>query len=35
MALCVIGYYAAVQFVWLTSAAHAHYWVPYRAYTPV
>ena len=35
MALGVIGYYAAVQFVWLTSAAHAHYWVPYHAYSPV
>jgi len=28
--LVVIGYSLAVQFVWLTFAAHADYWIPYR-----
>jgi len=28
--LAVVGYMAAVQFVWLTFAVHANYWVPYR-----
>lgn len=26
----IIGYYAAVQFVWLNFATHAPYWVPYQ-----
>ena len=30
--LAVIGYSAAVLFVWLNYAAHARYWVPYRLY---
>jgi hypothetical protein len=28
--LAVLGYYAAVQFVWLNFAIHARWWVPYR-----
>jgi hypothetical protein len=28
--IVVVGYMAAVQFVWLTFAVHANYWVPYR-----
>lgn len=27
--VAIIGYSALVQFVWLTEAAHAHFWVPY------
>lgn len=30
LVLGVVGYYAAVQFVWLNFASHAHAWVPYR-----
>ena len=30
LVLAVIGYYAAVQFVWLNFATHARYWVPYQ-----
>ncbi|MCD9032756.1 EpsG family protein [Luteimonas sp. Y-2-2-4F] len=30
LALCVLAYYAVVQFVWLHFATHAEYWVPYR-----
>ena len=26
----ILGYYAAVQFVWLNFATHAPYWVPYQ-----
>jgi hypothetical protein len=29
VALCII-YYALVQVIWLTSASHAQYWVPYQ-----
>lgn len=25
-----LGYYAAIQFVWLNFATHAEYWLPYR-----
>ena len=32
LTLGVIGYSALVQFVWLTSASHADYWLPYRFY---
>ena len=28
--LGIVGYYAAVQFVWLNFATHAKYWVPYQ-----
>ncbi len=28
--IVVLGYYAAVQFVWLNFASHAHCWIPYR-----
>lgn len=28
--LGILGYYAAVQFVWLNFATHAPYWVPYQ-----
>lgn len=28
----VVGYYAAVQFVWLNYAANSLYWLPYRFY---
>jgi hypothetical protein len=28
----VLGYYFAVQFVWLNFATHAQYWLPYRFY---
>lgn len=30
--LAVMGYYAAVQFVWLNYATHAFAWLPYRWY---
>ena len=30
LVLAVIGYYAAVQFVWLNFATHARFWVPYQ-----
>jgi hypothetical protein len=30
LALCVIGYYASIQLVWLVFASHAHLWVPYK-----
>ena len=30
LVLGVIGYYAAVQFVWLNFATHSQYWVPYQ-----
>lgn len=30
LVLAVAGYYAAVQFVWLNFANHAHAWVPYQ-----
>ena len=29
-AVLVVGYMAAVQFVWLNFAVHSSYWVPYR-----
>lgn len=29
----IIGYSAAVQFVWLQFAVHAHAWLPYQIYT--
>jgi hypothetical protein len=29
LTVLVIGYSALVQYVWLTYAAHAHYWIPY------
>jgi hypothetical protein len=28
----IIGYYAAVMFVWLVYAVHSQYWVPYHMY---
>jgi hypothetical protein len=30
--LAVLGYSALVQFVWLTFATHAEFWLPYRFY---
>lgn len=30
LVLGIVGYYAAVQFVWLNFATHAQYWTPYR-----
>ena len=30
LVLGVLGYYAAVQFVWLNVATHAQYWLPYQ-----
>ncbi len=30
LVLGIVGYYVAVQFVWLNFATHAQYWVPYR-----
>jgi len=30
LVLGVVGYYTAVQFVWLHFAAHARHWVPYQ-----
>lgn len=30
LVLCVIGYYAAVLFVWLNFASHSENWVPYQ-----
>ena len=30
LTMAVIGYYAAVQFVWLNFATHAPWWVPYK-----
>ena len=30
LVLGIVGYYVAVQFVWLNYATHAQYWVPYR-----
>ncbi len=30
--MAVIGYYAAVEFVWLNFADHAYAWLPYRFY---
>lgn len=30
LVLGVVGYYAAVQFVWLNFATHSQYWVPYQ-----
>ena len=30
LVLGVVGYYAAVQFVWLNFATHSGYWVPYK-----
>jgi hypothetical protein len=32
LTLAIIAYSALVQFVWLTSAANADYWLPYRVY---
>jgi hypothetical protein len=32
LALLVIAYSAAVQFVWLNYAKHAQFWIPYKAY---
>ena len=28
----ILAYYAAIQFVWLNYASHAHAWVPYKFY---
>lgn len=30
LVLGVIGYYAAVQFVWMNYAVHSQYWLPYQ-----
>lgn len=30
--MAVLAYYAAVEFVWLNFATHAHSWLPYRWY---
>lgn len=30
LVVAIIVYYAAVQYVWLNYAVHAHYWVPYH-----
>ena len=30
LVLGVVGYYSAVQFVWLNFATHAQYWLPYQ-----
>lgn len=30
LVLGIVGYYAAVQYVWLNFATHAQYWTPYR-----
>lgn len=30
LVLAIMGYYAAVQFVWLNYAIHAQYWTPYQ-----
>lgn len=30
LVLGIVGYYAAVQFVWLNFATHAEYWLPYQ-----
>jgi hypothetical protein len=30
--IAVVGYSAAVQFVWLNFANHAEYWLPYQVY---
>lgn len=30
LVLGIVGYYAAVQFVWLNFATHSQYWVPYQ-----
>jgi hypothetical protein len=30
LVLAIIVYYAAVQYVWLNYAVHAHYWLPYQ-----
>lgn len=32
LAVAIIAYSAAVQFVWLTFGSHADYWLPYRMY---
>jgi hypothetical protein len=32
LTLLVIGYSALVQFIWLTSAVNASYWIPYKFY---
>jgi hypothetical protein len=32
LTMLVIGYSAAVQFVWLTSAVNSHAWIPYKVY---
>lgn len=32
IAVGVILYYGLIQFVWLTFAAHAQYWLPYKVY---
>ena len=32
LTLALIGYSALVQLVWLTSATHADYWLPYKFY---
>lgn len=30
VSVLTLGYYAAIQFVWLNFATHAEYWLPYR-----
>lgn len=30
IAVCVVAYYGAVQYVWLSYADHAEFWLPYR-----
>lgn len=32
LTILILAYSALVQFVWLTSAAHADYWLPYQLY---
>ena len=32
LTLAIIAYSALVQFVWLTSADNADYWLPYKVY---
>jgi hypothetical protein len=32
--IAIVGYYASVQFVWLTFAVHANSWLPYRTVIP-
>jgi len=34
LVFAVMAYYATVQWVWLTRADHAQYWIPYRMAAP-